>query len=441
MSATLTKDVESLKQLILRNPALLKLEEEKDEPDLLTQYVARCSEKEKFLLTTLLLKLHLIKGKALFFVNDIDRCYRLKLYFEQFGIKSCVLNSELPLNSRYHIVQEFNKGIYDYIIATDEGEIKGEQDSSDEEMESIDEAAEIENPMEEKDGGNDNEGDEDSGVEKAAKNKKRKTELPSNSQNKHKKAKRPRQDKEYGVARGVDFQGVAAVINFDFPTSAKSYTHRVGRTARGGQRGLSISFVVPKTEMEGKAMDAKVPGWNDEKVFKKVEKKQAERGASIKPYLFTKENLKNFNYRAEDALRAVTKTAVREARLKEIKTEILNSDHLKAHFEDNPRDFAFLRHDKPLHPTRVQSHMKHFPSYLMPKITPPTGGADNVVDSGQIGAVSTDSQDMGHINFRKTDHRRRGAGRQGQGQKKRKNDPLKTFSMSSKSSKGSSRRR
>ncbi|RUP46705.1 P-loop containing nucleoside triphosphate hydrolase protein [Jimgerdemannia flammicorona] len=448
------QDVESLKQLILRNPALLKLEEEKDEPDLLTQYVARCSEKEKFLLTTLLLKLHLIKGKALFFVNDIDRCYRLKLYFEQFGIKSCVLNSELPLNSRYHIVQEFNKGIYDYIIATDEGEIKGEQDSSDEEMESIDEAAEIENPMEEKDGGNDNEGDEDSGVEKAAKNKKRKTELPSNSQNKHKKAKRPRQDKEYGVARGVDFQGVAAVINFDFPTSAKSYTHRVGRTARGGQRGLSISFVVPKTEMEGKAMDAKVPGWNDEKVFKKVEKKQAgelechatsfrlsspaikcvylspltpinhshlssfkERGASIKPYLFTKENLKNFNYRAEDALRAVTKTAVREARLKEIKTEILNSDHLKAHFEDNPRDFAFLRHDKPLHPTRVQSHMKHFPSYLMPKITPPTGGADNVVDSGQIGAVSTDSQDMGHINFRKTDHRRRGTGRQGQGQK------------------------
>lgn len=69
------------------------------------------------------------------FVNDIERCYKLKLFLEQFSIKTCVLNSELPLNSRYHIVQEFNKGIYDYLIATDESELKGEQDSDDEDEE------------------------------------------------------------------------------------------------------------------------------------------------------------------------------------------------------------------------------------------------------------------------------------------------------------------
>jgi ATP-dependent RNA helicase DDX56/DBP9 len=83
------------------------------------------------------------------FVNDVDRSYRLKLFLEQFSIKSCVLNSELPLNSRfvvvkrhfwvaltvldrYHTVQEFNKGVYDYIIATDESGVRGEQDSDDE---------------------------------------------------------------------------------------------------------------------------------------------------------------------------------------------------------------------------------------------------------------------------------------------------------------------
>jgi ATP-dependent RNA helicase DDX56/DBP9 len=77
------------------------------------------------------------------FVNDIERCYRLKLFLEQFSIKTCVLNSELPLNSRYHIVQEFNKGIYDYLIATDESELKGEQDSDDEDEEmDVDEVAE-----------------------------------------------------------------------------------------------------------------------------------------------------------------------------------------------------------------------------------------------------------------------------------------------------------
>lgn len=34
---------------------------------------------------------------------------------------------------RYHVVQEFNKGVYDYIIATDESGGKGEEDSEDEE--------------------------------------------------------------------------------------------------------------------------------------------------------------------------------------------------------------------------------------------------------------------------------------------------------------------
>lgn len=154
--------------MILRKPAILKLEEEADDVDNLVQYSVkyvilqfhasnyscndlttiyliflRCSEREKFLLTFVVLKLRLIRGKIIMFVNDIERCYRLKLFLEQFSIKTCVLNSELPLNSRYHIVQEFNKGIYDYLIATDESELKGEQDSDDEDEEmDVDEVAE-----------------------------------------------------------------------------------------------------------------------------------------------------------------------------------------------------------------------------------------------------------------------------------------------------------
>ena len=41
--------------------------------------------------------------------------------------------------------------------------------------------------------------------------------------------KRRRQDNEYGVSRGVDFREVKNVVNFDFPATAKSYVHRVGR--------------------------------------------------------------------------------------------------------------------------------------------------------------------------------------------------------------------
>lgn len=86
-----------------------------------------------------LLKLKLIKGKALLFVNSVERGYRLRLFLEQFGIRSCVVNEGLPLNSRYHIVEEFNKGVYDYIIATDEADLGGDDDESESEEEAEEE--------------------------------------------------------------------------------------------------------------------------------------------------------------------------------------------------------------------------------------------------------------------------------------------------------------
>ncbi|PKC04525.1 DEAD-domain-containing protein [Rhizophagus irregularis] len=377
MSATLTKDVENLKQLLLRNPAILTLHEEKED-NLLTQYAVRCSEMDKFLLIYVILKLRLIHGKCIIFVNDIDRCYRLKLFLEQFSIKSCVLNSELPLNSRYHIVQEFNKGVYDYIIATDEGDFKNSESNVDEEVQ---------------------------------------TSKKSTSENKSKKKLRlQKKDKEYGVSRGVDFINVAAVINFDFPTSAKSYTHRVGRTARANQRGMSLSFVVPK-ELVGQNKNVTCStAKQDEKIYSRVEKKQSLTNSVIKPYSFEMKQLEGFRYRVEDALRAVTRIAVKEARLKDVKSEILNSEKLKAHFEDNPNDLKILRHDTTIHPARVQQHMKHIPSYLMPKIAPPSG----------VSSTQEDNEDLGSIPFRKNPPKRLSKNRH----KKRKNDPLKTFRIS-----------
>lgn len=39
------------------------------------------------------------------------------------------------------------------------------------------------------------------------------------------------------LSRGVDFRGVNAVVNYDAPTSAAAYVHRVGRTGRAGREG------------------------------------------------------------------------------------------------------------------------------------------------------------------------------------------------------------
>lgn len=77
-SATLSEDVTSLKNLVLHNPVILKLEE----PDLaptsqLTHYHLFAEENDKATILYALLKLRLIRGKTIIFVNTVDKCYKL----------------------------------------------------------------------------------------------------------------------------------------------------------------------------------------------------------------------------------------------------------------------------------------------------------------------------------------------------------------------------
>ncbi|KAI0339457.1 DEAD-domain-containing protein [Trametopsis cervina] len=428
MSATMTEDVEALKGLALRSPVILKLEEDEDEAANLTQYSVRCSEVDKFLLTYVILKLKLIKGKCIIFVNDVDRCYRVKLFLEQFSIKSCVLNSELPLNSRYHVVQEFNKGVYDYIIASDENVGKGEQDTEEEQEEEVEKdeliSTQRETQANDTEEGHDSEPEADAG---SLKRKRSSSPAPTTSKSSKRKKGRRGGDNEYGVSRGVDFVDVACVLNFDLPSSSRSYTHRVGRTARAGRTGMALSFVVPEAEWgKNKVVGGVESTKRDEKVFSKIETEQAARGSKIKEYQFDMKQVEAFRYRMEDALRAVTRSSIREARIKELKNEILNSDKLKAHFEDNPLDLEYLRHDKPLHPTRVQSHMKHIPKYLLPRLA---------AVPGTEGEAESSNADVGFLPFKKSERGRgRGRGRGGRGRGgfggrggKKKSDPLKKF--------------
>lgn len=333
MSATMNDDLNDLKLKFCNKPAILKLNDESIYHNNLIQYYVKVSEFDKFLLAYVIFKLNLIKGKTLVFVNTIDRGYRLKLFLEQFGIRCCILNSELPINSRLHIIDEFNKGVYKLLIATDEREERGDEG----------EAAEEEKPD-------------------------TKTKYKSKSDS-----------NSYGVSRGSDFQNVACVLNFDLPTSSKSYVHRIGRTARAGKSGISLSFVLPSKEF-GKHKTASLStAKKDEKILARILKQQSRNGFEIKPYQFDMKQVEGFRYRSEDAFRAVTQTSIREARIKELKNELLNSDKLKRFFEENPQDLVALRHDKELHPSRIQSHLKRVPDYLLPE-----SARQNVKDIGFV---------------------------------------------------------
>jgi len=257
-----------------------------------------------------LFKLRLIKGKTIVFVANTDRCYRLRLYLEQFGIPTCVLNSEMPVNSRCHVVHQFNEGRYDYMVASDVADMGGHT---------------LEEP--------------EDGAESGGK--------------KPKKKRRRKEDKESGVSRGIDFHRVSNVINFDFPSTVDAYIHRVGRTARGWNKGTALSFATPK---ELHLLDEVIRVLNEQM------------GSDVmKQYEFRMEELDGFRYRARDVMKAVTSSAVREARLAEIKEEVLRSKKLEGYFAQNPREQAALQHDKSLHTVNVHSvAIKDVPDYIVP---------------------------------------------------------------------------
>ncbi|HIP75676.1 MAG TPA: ATP-dependent RNA helicase SrmB, partial [Psychromonas hadalis] len=45
------------------------------------------------------------------------------------------------------------------------------------------------------------------------------------------------------AARGIDVPDISHVINYDMPRTADIYVHRIGRTARGGKKGIAISLI------------------------------------------------------------------------------------------------------------------------------------------------------------------------------------------------------
>ncbi|CAM9170783.1 unnamed protein product [Choristocarpus tenellus] len=44
------------------------------------------------------------------------------------------------------------------------------------------------------------------------------------------------------MSRGIDFKGVNMVVNYDFPQSAVTYIHRIGRSGRAGRKGTAVTF-------------------------------------------------------------------------------------------------------------------------------------------------------------------------------------------------------
>ncbi len=51
------------------------------------------------------------------------------------------------------------------------------------------------------------------------------------------------------AARGIDVEGVSHVVNFDLPSVAEDYVHRIGRTGRAQMAGAAFTLVTPTDEV------------------------------------------------------------------------------------------------------------------------------------------------------------------------------------------------
>lgn len=440
-SATLTTEVDTLKGLFCRDPVVLDLQQEEKESagNNVSQYVVKCGEDEKFLLLYALFKLKLVKGKAIVFVGDVDRCYRVKLFLEQFGIKSCVLNSELPVNCRIHVVEEFNKNVYDILIASDENEVVGAGDGKSRKSKKTKKSQETNDGEDEEKAAGDDEQEatnKPDSTEATKPDADSDDEAASTSPPKHKKAKKSKNSNptEFSISRGIDFHHVTLVLNFDLPLTPSSYTHRIGRTARGStSTGLALSFAIP-TALYHKHRHLTHPSTeHDPIVLAAIERAQAKRGAEIKPYNFDMAKLEGFKYRVNSGLKAVTPGAVREARIRELRSEMLRSERLKRHLEENPEDREFLRHDAELRPAKVRPEMRHVPEYLMPSGKGADGEANGGLGrdgkGGFVGFVKQGGENR--IRAARARNKMRGGksgAKRGEGYAKgRKADPLRTF--------------
>ncbi len=409
VSATLSSDLDKLSKSMLHSPVLLDVKEELSASHKLQQFYLETNEEEKFLVLFVFLKLGLLKGKGLIFVRNVNKCYRLKLFLQQFFLSSAVISAEVPFNSRIHMVQEFNQGVFDYLIATDksfvnaaegaegdEGDVDVEETVEEqEEWEVMPEEEEEEEEEEgavplncsdsdEEDDGSEEEGSDERNSEDDGGLKEVEEDYPSPVEGKSDKRKNKtgtsnKNGDDFGVSRGIDFVGISFVINFDFPETVESYAHRIGRTARSTAFGTSLSFVVPAElsilqevrqhqphMIEGDQMSVlnalSAPSHDEFDPVAVEEHRRQPRALSIN----TKE-LEGFRYRVEDTLRSVSDTAVREFRTAELKREVLNSATLKDYFARNPDDLKILHHDKSVsHPIQRKDHLHNVPKYLIP---------------------------------------------------------------------------
>ena len=159
-------------------------------------------------------------------------------------------------------------------------------------------------------------------------------------------------DPESASHRGIDFSNVNVVINFDLPKSVAGYTHRAGRTARGGKSGVVVSFVDSGKDEEVSFM---------QKIASKV---------GVDALNVSVASFEPLRYRVEDVSKGISRRAIAASRQKELLTEILHNDEMKKKLSENSEEVQALRQSvrNLREHAKIKWHLQELPEYLVPDL-------------------------------------------------------------------------
>jgi ATP-dependent RNA helicase DDX56/DBP9 len=363
-SATLTEGVASIKGQLLHNPVHITLTADDDDvptrsskrdrsdltdPEVESRitlkdtaaktlkqyYLVATDECHKHSLLFALYRLKLIEGKTLIFADDEDSTYHLEHFLQQLGVACVVYDTTLPTNARLDILRRFQKGEVGTLICTDS---------------TLESAERMQMSME---GGDVADGDDAEAETKGRRKKRSRVEGDASPNS--------------ALHRGVDFNKVRNVIIFDGMSAATAmnvakYTHRVGRTGRGGQEGLSIILV--------NVAQAR-------KVIPELRDQLKTKGDPLRPFKqLDRTEATKLQYRVDTVLANVTRSAARKLRVATVATELARSSYLSTHMTQRDNEVLERIVKKSSKAVKCDRNLLELPKYMELKKT------DNARDYG-----------------------------------------------------------
>jgi len=93
------------------------------------------------------------------------------------------------------------------------------------------------------------------------------------------------------ISRGIDIEGIELVINYDVPSDAADYVHRIGRTARAERSGVAITLISNKDQNDFKKIEDLI----ESEIMKLPVPSELGEGPEYKPFTYKSKGKKPYN--------------------------------------------------------------------------------------------------------------------------------------------------